>query len=47
MTDTTQLAIVKRPLKWGRVLDHLVLILGALFMLIPLLMVLQLSLIHI
>ncbi len=41
MTDTTQLAIVKRPLRWGRVLDHLVLILGALFMLIPLLMVLQ------
>ena len=41
MTDTTPIPIARRPIKWARVMDHLVLILGAMFMLIPLLMVLQ------
>ncbi|KHA54266.1 ABC transporter permease subunit [Sulfitobacter geojensis] len=41
MTDTTHIPIAKRPLKWGRVMDHSILILGSLFMLVPLLMVLQ------
>lgn len=41
MTDTPHLAIAKRPFKVGPILDHLVLILGALFLLVPLLMVLQ------
>ncbi|MDF3414400.1 ABC transporter permease subunit [Sulfitobacter sp. M57] len=41
MTDTTSTPIAKRPLKWTHVMDHLILILGALFMLVPLLMVLQ------
>ncbi|MFB1025532.1 MAG: ABC transporter permease subunit [Octadecabacter sp.] len=41
MTDTRQIPVAKRPLKWARVLDHTILILGSLFMLIPLLMLLQ------
>ncbi|MFY0648559.1 ABC transporter permease subunit [Sulfitobacter geojensis] len=41
MTDTTHIPIAKRPLKWGRIMDHSILILGSLFMLVPLLMVLQ------
>jgi sn-glycerol 3-phosphate transport system permease protein len=41
MTDTRQIPVVKRPFKWARVLDHTILILGSLFMLIPLLMLLQ------
>lgn len=41
MTETTHIPIAKRPLKWGRVMDHSILILGSLFMLVPLLMVLQ------
>ncbi|WP_439103820.1 ABC transporter permease subunit [Celeribacter marinus] len=41
MTDTTHIPIAKRRLKWGRVLDHVILILGSLFLLVPLLMVLQ------
>lgn len=41
MTVTTHIPIAKRQLKWGRVLDHTILILGSLFMLVPLLMLLQ------
>jgi sn-glycerol 3-phosphate transport system permease protein len=41
MTDTRQIPVAKRPLKWACVLDHTILILGSLFMLIPLLMLLQ------
>lgn len=41
MTETTHIPIAKRRLKWGRVLDHTILILGSLFMLVPLLMLLQ------
>ena len=41
MTETTHIPIAKRRLKWGRVLDHAILILGSLFMLVPLLMLLQ------
>lgn len=41
MTETTHIPIAKRPLKWGRIMDHSILILGSLFMLVPLLMVLQ------
>lgn len=41
MTDTTHIPIAKRPLKWGRIMDHSILIIGSLFMLVPLLMVLQ------
>lgn len=41
MTETTHIPVAKRPLKWGRVMDHSILILGSLFMLVPLLMVLQ------
>jgi sn-glycerol 3-phosphate transport system permease protein len=41
MTDTSHFLIAKRPFKWGVIFDHLVLILGALFLLVPLLMVLQ------
>ncbi|MCF2905379.1 ABC transporter permease subunit [Octadecabacter sp. CECT 8868] len=41
MTETTHIPVAKRRLKWGRVLDHSILILGAQFMLVPLLMVLQ------
>ncbi|WP_386628375.1 ABC transporter permease subunit [Sulfitobacter geojensis] len=41
MTDTTNIPIAKRPLKWGRIMDHSILIIGSLFMLVPLLMVLQ------
>jgi len=41
MTESTNLFAAKRPLKWGLVLDHAILILGSLFMLVPLLMVLQ------
>jgi len=39
MTDITH--IPARPIKWSTVLDHAILITGALFMLIPMLMVLQ------
>jgi sn-glycerol 3-phosphate transport system permease protein len=41
MTDTKQIPVARRPLKWARVLDHTILILGSLFMLVPLLMLLQ------
>ena len=41
MTDTKQIPVAKRRLKWGDVLDHTILILGSLFMLVPLLMLLQ------
>ncbi|MFT5743121.1 MAG: sn-glycerol 3-phosphate transport system permease protein [Paracoccaceae bacterium] len=41
MTDTKQIPVAKRRLKWGHVLDHTILILGSLFMLVPLLMLLQ------
>ncbi|SFR36414.1 carbohydrate ABC transporter membrane protein 2, CUT1 family [Yoonia tamlensis] len=41
MTETTHIPVAKRPVKWGRVMDHSILILGSLFMLVPLLMVLQ------
>ncbi|MGJ8611064.1 MAG: ABC transporter permease subunit [Octadecabacter sp.] len=41
MTDTTHIPVAKRRLKWSRVLDHTILILGSMFMLIPLLMLLQ------
>ena len=41
MTDTPHIPVAKRPFNMGRILDHLVLILGALFLLVPLLMVLQ------
>ena len=41
MTEIRQIPVAKRPLKWARVLDHTILILGSLFMLIPLLMLLQ------
>ncbi|MBU2980616.1 ABC transporter permease subunit [Lentibacter algarum] len=43
MTDITpnQPPLAKRSLKWSTVMDHTVLILGSLFLLVPLLMVLQ------
>ena len=43
MTNTAQVATAApaRRIKWGRVLDHVVLIAGSLFMLIPLLVMLQ------
>ena len=43
MTDISQdpHATPARRIKWGRVLDHAILIAGSLFMLIPLLVVLQ------
>lgn len=41
MPETAYIPVAKRRLKWGRVLDHTILILGSLFMLVPLLMLLQ------
>tara|TARA_R110002124_G_scaffold259481_2_gene425334 strand:- start:28 stop:909 length:882 start_codon:yes stop_codon:yes gene_type:complete len=41
MTATTHIPVAKRRLKWGKVLDHSILVLGSLFMLVPLLMLLQ------
>ncbi|MBB3993401.1 sn-glycerol 3-phosphate transport system permease protein [Sulfitobacter undariae] len=43
MTDITpnQPPLAKRPFRWSTIMDHAVLILGSLFLLVPLLMVLQ------
>ncbi|MCG7494805.1 ABC transporter permease subunit [Thalassobius sp. Cn5-15] len=46
MTDTTRLTVPqvtapKRRIRWGRIADHAVLIAGSLFMLVPLLIVMQ------
>jgi len=41
MADTLNIPVARRPIRWGRMLDHAILIAGSLFMLVPLLMVLQ------
>lgn len=41
MTETAHIPIARRSFRWGRVVDHAILIIGALLMLAPLLIVLQ------